>query len=183
MSRLGADASARLSALGVVPLAPGLSVDEVMRIESSFGFTFADDHREFLTTGLPVGEGWPDWRAEGHRNLDKRLRLPADGILFAVEWKQFWDDRWGKRPTRMKDVLRSAAYQLARAPRMVPVHSHCYLPAGPDSSGHPVLSIYQADIRVVAANLLEYIDRLSAPGGPTNARPTVEFWSAHARSL
>lgn len=166
---------------GTVAMAPGLSDDEVARVESSFGFTFADDHREFLTTGLPVGEAWPNWRADGHRNLDKQLRLPADGILFAVEWKQFWDARWGKRPARMKDALRSAAYQLVRVPRMVPVHSHCYLPAGPDSSGHPVLSIYQDDIRVVAADLLDYVARLSAPDGPPTAAPTVAFWSDHVR--
>lgn len=121
------------------------------RIQSTFGFAFADDHRDFLTSSLPVGQGWPNWRADGGRNLDKHLRLPVDGILFAVEWKQFWDDSWGKRPARMKDALRSGAYQLARVPRMVPVHSHCYLPAGAHSSGHPV---------------------------PT-ALPTVGFWSDH----
>jgi hypothetical protein len=184
MSGLGADAAARLEALGVVAMAPGLSDEEVMRIESSFGFTFADDHRDFLTARLPVGEGWPNWRTDGRGNLDKHLRLPVDGILFAVEWKQFWDDGWGKRPARMKDALRSAAYQLARVPRMVPVFSHCYLPAGPDSSGHPVLSIFQADIRVVATDLLGYVDTLSVtdgPAAPATASPTVDFWSDHVR--
>lgn len=177
---IGVDASALLSALGVVPMAPGLSDEEVKHVESSFRFTFADDHRDFLTTGLPVGEAWPNWRADGHRILDRHLRLPVDGILFAAEWQQFWDDGWGQRPARMKDVSRSAAYQLARVPRMVPVHSHCYLPAGRDSSAHPVLSIYQADIRVVADNLLDYVNRLSdgSPAQPT-ALPTVRFWSDH----
>lgn len=63
------------------------------RIQSTFGFAFADDHRDFLTSSLPVGQGWPNWRADGGRNLDKHLRLPVDGILFAVEWKQFWTTR------------------------------------------------------------------------------------------
>jgi hypothetical protein len=179
MSGTGADAARRLAASGVVPMAPGLSDDEVMRIESSFGFTFADDHREFLATSLPVGEAWPNWRADARRSLETRLRLPVDGILFAVEWKQFWDDRWGKRPARMKDVLRSAAYQLARVPQMVPLHAHCYLPGDRDSAGHPVLSIYQADIRVAAADLFDYVDRLSAPAAEPSALPTVDFWSDH----
>jgi hypothetical protein len=183
MPRPGADAANRLSALGAVAMAPGLSDDEVVHIESTFGFAFADDHREFLTALLPVGEAWPNWRADGRRGLDKLLRLPVDGILFAVEWKQFWDDGWGKRPARMKDALRSASYQLARVPRMIPVHSHCYLPAGPEFSGHPVLSIYQADIRVVADDLLDYVNRLSAPeeAAPQPLSvPTVGFWSDHA---
>jgi hypothetical protein len=179
---IGADAAARLSALGVVRIAPGLSDEEVARIESSCGFHFADDHREFLSAGLPVGEAWPNWRTDGRGNLDKHLRLPIDGILYAVEWKQFWDNDWGKRPARTKDALRSTAYHLARVPRMVPVYSNCYLPAGPGSSGHPVLSIYQADIRVAAADLLDYVNRLADPGGPAGrptATPTVGFWSNH----
>jgi hypothetical protein len=175
---MGADAAARLRALGI-PVAPGLADDEISHIESSHDFTFADDHRDFLTAGVPVGEAWPDWRG----NVDRHLRLPVDGILFAVEWKQFWDDGWGKRPARMKDALRSARYQLARVPRMVPVHSHWYLPAGRGTSGHPVLSIYQADIEVAADDLAGYVDRLapavSAP--PPGASSTVGFWSAHVR--
>src|SRR5918997_737060 len=107
MSGLGVDAAARLAALGAVQLEPGLSDDEFTDIESSFGFEFADDHRAFLTAGVPVGEGWPNWRAEGRKSLGRLLRLPADGIVFAVEWKQFWDDGWGRRPARMKDALRS----------------------------------------------------------------------------
>lgn len=178
---IGGDAAAQLSALGVVPMGPGLSGAEIDHIESSFGFTFADDHRDFLSAAVPVGEAWPHWRADGRGSLDKHLRLPVDGILFAVEWKQFWDEAWGKRPARMKDALRSAAYQLARVPRMVPVHSHFYLPAGRGMSGHPVLSIFQADIRVGADDLADYVTRLGESGrfaGPT-AVPTVDFWSDH----
>lgn len=171
---IGADAAARLSTLGV-SIAPGLSDDEIAHVESSYGFTFADDHREFLAAGVPIGEAWPNWRG----NLEKHLRLPVDGILFAVEWKQFWDEKWGTRPARMKDALRSAVYQLARVPRMIPVHSHWYLPA--ELSAHPVLSIYQDEIRVAAADLADYIDRLSAPESPVapGVSPSVGFWSDH----
>lgn len=49
---------------------------------------------DFLTAGLPVVEAWPNWHADGHRTLDKQLRLPVDGVLFAVEWKQFWHNGW-----------------------------------------------------------------------------------------
>lgn len=184
MSRLGSDAAVHLSALGAVPMAQGLSDEEIAHVESAFGFTFADDHRDFLAAGLPVGEEWPNWRADGLRTLERQLRLPVDCIVFAVEWKQFWDDRWGKRPARMKDARRSAAYQLARVPRMVPLHTHCYLPAGSGSSGHPVLSIYQADIRVAAADLLDYVTRLATPGEPATtpaAQPTVAFWADQVR--
>lgn len=152
---------------------PGLTDDEFARVEDTFGFSFADDHRAFLAAGLPVGAGWPDWRGEGRKSLAKRLQLPAEGVLFAVEWSQFWHDGWGQRPARVKDALRSAKYQLARVPQLVPVCSHHYLPAGRGSSGHPVLSVIRTDVVVSGANLADYIE-----GKPdTGAVPTADFWS------
>jgi hypothetical protein len=140
-------------------------------------FEFADDHRAFLAAGLPVGASWPNWRGDGRKTLQKQLQLPIDGILFAVEWNEFWADGWGRRPARMKDALRSANYHLARAPRLVPVYSHRYLPAG--TCNHPVLSVMQSDVVVYGADLEDYIGNEFGPDGPrpTNALPTVDFWS------
>jgi hypothetical protein len=182
MSRLGSTAAEHLAALGTVAIEPGLSEAELTGIEAEFGFAFADDHRAFLAAGLPVGGTWPDWRGAGRRSLATRLQLPVDGILFAVEWRDFWDDGWGARPARMRDALRTAKYRLDRVPRMVPLCSHHYLPAG--VPGHPVLSIYQTDISVCAADLLDYIDTHFGQGRPDArpvATPTVAFWSDHVR--
>jgi hypothetical protein len=176
---LGADAAARLSALGAVPMAPGLSEDEVAHIESTFGFTFADDHRDFLTAALPVGEAWPNWRSEGRRSLQKRMQLPVDGLLFDVEWGHFWVDGWGPRPARMKDALRSARYQLARVPQLLPVYSHHYLPAGAGAIGRPVLSVVRTAVVAVGADLVDYVDNAFGSGGERDASASaaVAFWS------
>ena len=178
-ARLGTEAAQRLSALGIVEITPGLTDAEFAQIETEFGFEFADDHRAFLSAGLPVGDTWPDWRSGQRKSLRTRLDWPADGVLFDVEWSNFWDDGWGRRPARMKDALRSARYQLARVPRMVPVFSHRYLPAGHGTFGHPVLSMYQTDIIVYGADLLGYLDREFGDGGDREpaAVPTVGFWS------
>lgn len=152
---------------------PGLTDEEIARVEDTYGFQFADDHREFLSAGLPVGPSWPNWRGEGRKSLVKRLQLPAEGILFAVEWSRFWHDGWGQQPARMKDALRSARYHLARAPQLVPVFSHHYLPAGRGTSGHPVLSVVRTDVAVAGAHLAGYMD--GKPGG--GAVSTAEFWS------
>lgn len=158
---------------GSVTMAPGLTDDELSGIESEFDFEFADDHRAFLSSALPVGDGWPDWRSAPRRSLHQRLRLPIEGVLFAVEWRDFWGADWGARPARMKDALRSANYHLARSPQLVPVRTNDYLPAGRGSSGHPVLSVYQTDVRCCAADLFDYAD----PDPLRVPAPTVAFWS------
>ncbi len=176
--RLGAEAARRLAALGPADITPGLSVSEFARIETDFGFRFADDHRAFLSAGLPLGDSWPDWRAGSRKDLRRRLQWPAEGILFDVEWNAFWYPAWGERPAAMKHALRSARWHLERAPRLVPVYGHRYLPAGNGTFGHPVLSAYQTDIICYGADLADYIDNeFGAPGPPRVATPTVEFWS------
>ncbi len=179
-TQIGVEASRRLAALGTVTIAPGLTDDELAHIEHEFGFEFADDHRSFLSSGLPLGESWPDWRSAPRRSLQQRLQLPVEGILFAVEWREFWGAGWGVRPLRMKDALRSANYHLARVPQLVPVHSNRYLPAGRGSYGHPVLSVYQTDVICYGTDLFAYIEREFEHIEPDPSQlptPTVQFWS------
>jgi hypothetical protein len=161
---------------GSVTMTPGLTDDELAHIEGEFGFEFADDHRSFLSSGLPIGESWPDWRSAPRRGLQQRLRLPVEGILFAVEWRDFWFDEWGVRPPRMKDALRSANYHLARVPRLVPVHAHHYLPAGRGSAGNPVLSVYQTSVTCCATDLFAYL-RMDPEPGLTRPTAPIPFWS------
>jgi len=174
---LGIEAARRLAAIAVADIAPGLTDGEFERIETTFGFEFADDHRAFLGAGLPLGDTWPDWRDDSDKKLRERLGWPAQGVLFDVEWSEFWYPAWGPRPAAMKHALRSARWQLDRVPQMVPVYSHRYLPAGRRTFGHPVLSIYQTDIICYGTDLAHYLDREFAHAESRAATPTVEFWS------
>lgn len=176
---LGVRAATGLADVGAVTIEPGLSDDEFARVEAELGVVFADDHRAFLAAGLPVGASWPNWRGEGRRSLAKRLHLPIEGVLFAVEWSDFWDAGWGKRPARMKDVLRSAKYQLARVPQLIPVYSHRYLPGGRGTFGQPVLSVVQTEVTVYGADLAGYIANEFGPDGyrDPGVVSAVEFWS------
>lgn len=179
-ARLGTAAAARLAALGSITIEPGLTDDELSRVEQSFGVEFADDHRSFLAAGLPVGASWPNWRSDGRRNLARQLRLPVEGVLFAVEWSGFWDDGWGVRPQRIKDALRTAKYRLARVPQLVPLYSNRYLPGIRGSFGHPVLSAVRIDVVVRGTDLADYIDTEfgSAAHRAPDTAATLDFWSA-----
>jgi hypothetical protein len=180
---LGAEAAGRLAARGC-DVRPGLSDAEFASVEERFGFEFADDHRAFLAAGLPVGSsGWPDWRDGDPDDLRRRLGWPTRGVLFDVEHNAFWYESWGQRPTDLGDALATAAARLESAPRMVPVYSHRYLPAGRGTFGHPVLSMYQTDIIFYGLDLVDYVYREFGAGTGMdrsderwNPCATVAFW-------
>src|SRR4051794_40802585 len=78
---------------------PGLTDDEITRIEGVHGFRFPPDFRLFLQTALPVTGGFPNWRSESDNDLRYHyLDRPSRGILFDVEHNDFWSNEWGPRP-------------------------------------------------------------------------------------
>jgi hypothetical protein len=187
--RLGEEAARRLARTGQYEIGPGLTDAEFARIERDYDFEFADDHRAFLAAGLPLNrppeEGqtwrnpWPDWRDGDPGDLRDQLGWPVEGTLFDVE-HGFWHPSWGQRPAGISQALSTARQYLARAPKMIPVYGHRYLPAGRGTCGHPVLSIYQTDIIVYGTDLADYINCefsrwfISADWTPP---PMVPFWS------
>jgi GDSL-like Lipase/Acylhydrolase family len=115
-------------------------------------------------------------------DLREQLGWPVEGALFDVEHNALWHPSWGQRPTGISQALSTARQHLTRAPTMVPVYAHRYLPAGRGTCGHPVLSIYQTDIIIYGTDLTEYInheftdsDRFISPDW--TPPPMVPFWS------
>lgn len=187
----------RLRSRSVCAIDAGLTDAEFARIEETYGFRFADDHRAFLAAGLPVNtwpeprepgvsyahpEPWPDWRNGDHAALREFLDWPVSGVLFDVEHNRFWHDSWGPRPGDPKYAVEFARRMLAEVPRMVPVYGHRYLPAGRGTFGHPVLSMWQTDIIYYGLDLADYIDhefgrtRFEEGTGEWEPRATIEFW-------
>lgn len=189
--RLGEEAARRLARTGRYQIGPGLTDTEIARIERTYQFEFADDHRAFLAAGLPLNnppeEGqtwsapWPDWRDGDPGGLREQLGWPVEGALFDVG-NGLWLPAWGQRPASTSQALDTARRHLAQAPKMIPVYAHRYLPAGRGTHGHPVLSIWQTDIIVYGTDLANYIDNevggsewfISPDWAPP---PMVSFWS------
>jgi hypothetical protein len=176
---LGAAAAEFLAASGRGQIRPGLTDDEFTAIEAELGFTFADDHRAFLAAGLPVGRRWVDWRDGDRKELRERLAWPVEGVLFDVEQTGFWYGGWGLRPLDDRQAVATARALLLTAPRLIPVYSHRFLPAGHGAAGHPVLSVMQTDVVVYGADLVDYLRAEFETDSPsaTPGRPTVDFWS------
>lgn len=191
-ARLGEEAARRLARTGQYEIGPGLTDAEFARIERDYGVDFADDHRAFLAAGLtlnrPSEEGqtrrspWPDWRDSDPSGLREQLGWPVEGALFDVEHNALWHPSWGQRPTGISQALSTARQHLTRAPKMIPVYGHRYLPAGRGTWGHPVLSIYQTDIIIYGTDLAEYIyheftDPHRSVSPDWTPPPMVPFWS------
>lgn len=182
--QLGLLAAGKLAQLRPADIAPGLTGAELARVEHQVGFEFADDHRAFLSAGLPIGPQWPDWREAPAETLRYLLDAPISGVIFDVEHGHYWHLYWGERPESTVDAVAVAMTRLAAAPRLVPVYAHRYLPAGRGTAGHPVLSIYQTDVICYGSDLADYVDQeFGNPPGGTSAGFTipagtsVPFWS------
>ncbi|MEZ5977554.1 MAG: SMI1/KNR4 family protein [Planctomycetota bacterium] len=139
------------------------------------------DLRELLARALPIGERFPDWRAPASDAVRERMQWPLDSLLFDVEHDGFWPAAWGSRPAGLEDALALATREFARAPRLVPLYGHRYLPVDPPESGNPVFSVYQTDVILYGSSLELYFatEFGTLPWKEAVAKPArhVPFWS------
>jgi hypothetical protein len=196
-ARIGTAAARRLAELGCCEITRGLTNAEFAWIEQQYGLEFADDHRAFLATGLPVRqprqEGqtwekpWPDWRDGDPAELRAHLDWPIHCLLADVQHGH-WRPDWGERPDSPEAAVETARLRLATVPRMVPVYAHRFLPAGRGSFGHPVLSMRGEDIVYYGADLLDYINQEFEEPQPERGedwqpQATVPFWREYLGPL
>jgi hypothetical protein len=159
----------------------GLTDVEVKTVETRFGFQFPPDLREFLQLGLPRGMGFPDWRAGRKKTLQESLDMPLEGILFDVEYNEFWLEEWGARPQMVSEAKRIVGDLIADAPQLIPIYIHRMMPDEPHLPGNPVFSVHQADIILYGTDLENYLcAEFGLPANvsaqPDEIRP-IRFWN------
>lgn len=158
---------------------PGLSDEEVVEVESAFGFRFPPDLRALLQAALPISEGFPDWRKGSRKDLRERLGWPVEGVCFDVEHNDLWPEHWGQRPQETSDALLLVRRTLSAAPILVPVYSHRYVPDRPHSSGNPVFSVVQLDIIRYGRDLSSYLGAefgFPVPNIPSGPSRHIDLW-------
>ncbi len=112
------------------------------------------------------------------------LAGPADGICFDIENDAFWMDERGAKPEDLSAALVIARRKLAQVPRLIPVHSHRFLPSEPCDSGKPVFSVHQTDIIYYGFDLASYLAHefnTSLPERVTTKAREISFGSKLAR--
>jgi hypothetical protein len=145
-----------------IQVQPGLTESEFARSEAEFGFAFPPDLRAVLSAGLPVGPGFPDWRSAGARlHLRASLDLPIAAICFQIARNTLWSKSWGPRPSDPEKALRVARNSLKRAPLLIPIFNHCYIPCQPSLAGNPIFFIDESRIFCCGLDLSDFFDRES----------------------
>jgi hypothetical protein len=156
--------------------AKGYTRIELERAQQTFGLVFPPDLVDLLREKRPL-DG-PDWADEVA--IRRALEWPFEGLLFDVEHNHLWWPEWGEKPAdpdARKEVLRSV---ISRAPKLIPLFAHRYLPEAPHEAGNPVFSVYQSDVIYYGANLADYFEREFA-GWNSRSWPNqikhIPFWS------
>ncbi|GLJ30425.1 hypothetical protein SUGI_0602200 [Cryptomeria japonica] len=155
-----------------VPIARGLTDVEFERIENNFGFSFPPDLRSILQEGLPVGVGFPNWRSGAPQQLKMLLDLPLAGLCNEVSKGRFWWKDWGSQPSDTEQALKVAKTYFAKAPLMVPIYSHCYIPCSPNLAGNPVFFVYKKDIFYCGYDVADFFEREAFI--PHNFKSTID---------
>jgi hypothetical protein len=166
----------------------GLTTTELQENENRYDFRFPPDLAEFLSIGLPVSQGFPNWRTGRIKrpkdviSIAEQLKWPADGICFDIEHDNFWIKEWGPKPENLQQAFQLAREKVKEAPALIPVCQHRFLPSDPPLEGNPVLSVWQTDIIYYGLDLPRYLAKEFRFAGPQrengNKSPRrIRFWS------
>jgi len=136
----------------------GFSESEFKSIESEFNFTFPPDLKEFLSIAQPISKSWINWRNTNNKKFNESLFWPYKGMCFDIEHNDFWLNDWGKKPESLKECFDIAEKAIEKAPKLIPIYGHRYIPDRPNKNGNPVFSVYQTDIICYGKDLEMYLD-------------------------
>lgn len=142
-----------------VEIARGLTDEELCKIEGHFAFTFPPDLKAILQEGLPVGAGFPDWRSGSFKQLRLLLNLPITGIAYEVARGRFWLKHWGPKPSNTEEAVSIARSALKKAPILIPVYRHCYIPSSPNLAGNPIFFVRQQEVFYCGFDLADFFEK------------------------
>ncbi|MEG0415778.1 MAG: hypothetical protein RR565_06535 [Erysipelothrix sp.] len=137
---------------------PGMSNEQIMESENAFNLTFPNVLKDFLSAGVPVSNGFYNWRdlsAENIALVNKAIKKPYIDILNELKDEGYWCMSWGEKPNEIKEAIERFESMYAASPKIFPIFSHRYLI---DLSPEPcVLSIVGTDTICYSNNLEKYL--------------------------
>lgn len=159
----------------------GYTAAQLDDAQAKYGVRFPPDLIDLYRQCRPIrGYHW----ARDEEEIWDRLKWPLESILFDVRHDVWWD-HWGNQPEKMADREELVRHLVAKAPKLIPLLSHRYIPETPRERGNPVFSVYQTDIIYYGANLDDYFARELGGGHHSKPWPAIKripFWSDFAGS-
>jgi len=155
----------------------GYTAAKLDEAQERFGIRFPPDLYELLRERRISGDH--DW-AGPVEPIKQALQWPLEGMLFDVEEAGLWWPEWGERPNKREDRASVVTELVRRAPKLIPLLAHRYIPEQPHSSGNPVFSVYQSDIIIYGADLDDWLRVESDETYTARPRPctrAIEFWT------
>jgi hypothetical protein len=153
--------------------AKGYSQSQLDQAQDRYGLRFPPDLVALFLDRRPAN-GY-DWDHEDRR-IREMLDWPYRTLMDEIDDGSWWP-AWGERPPRSEEqaeVLRAA---LVRAPRLIPLVGHRFLPATPCKAGNPVFSMVGFDTIYYGANLDEYFSNEFGGKHVIGIARHIPFWS------
>jgi hypothetical protein len=165
----------------------GYSQSEIEDIQNRWNLRFPPDLVDLMRQRRPLlGDGF-DWLKATPEEIQRKLDWPYEGFLFDVRYNDLWWPEWGPKPISGAEQAATLSEVIAKAPKLIPLDSHRYLPEMPFESGNPVFSVWQSDVVYYGENLADWIvceeKRWGAgrPVDPENPAKEIPFWSKAVR--
>ena len=151
----------------------GYTATQLEIAQERYGLTFPPDLIDLYLDRRPA-IGY-DWNTENEA-IRTMLKWPFDLLYFDIEHGSWWPD-WGECPATledMADVLRAA---LDRAPKLIPLFGHRFIPETPSEAGNPIFSMHGFDTIYYGANLAEYFQNEFCGRCGIGPVRHIPFWS------
>jgi len=103
----------------------GLTNEELIAVETNFDFRFPPDLKILLCSALPVSREFVDWRSalltKNYENeILERLNSPLEGMLFDIQYNEFWFEQWGEKPEDFGQQKEIAEENFRKYPKLIP---------------------------------------------------------------
>lgn len=141
----------------------GLTDEEFEKIESFYNIKFPQVLRILYKAFLPNLYNWRDFSEDNVNKIKDYLAMPIEGIIFDIEYNNFWLDCFGEKTgDKEKDKAKALEYMKNAKeedlPKLIPIYSHRYVPSFPDNIDVPILSVHQTDIIYYGRNIEDYFE-------------------------
>jgi len=163
----------------------GYRQSELDEIQRRWALRFPPDLIEQLLRRRPLVAGGFDWLETSDTEIESMLRWPMEGFAFDVLENGLWWPEWGAKPPEASAQIERLRQIIGKAPKLIPLFGHRYLPETPFEPGNPVFSVYQSDVIHYGASIADWIEQEER--GPPNKMDQcaplreIPFWSLAVR--